>query len=105
MKYLHKFLLFLTTLLLLLGVHKRILYEDAKSKLLGMREDECIQFVQDRGIEIPPDLDNGSLGSFIKQNIRATLEYPEHLLPYNYTVTSDLADAIHETVIAYLRGR
>ncbi len=105
MKTLNKIFLVLVTFLLLLTIHKKFWYQDAKNELLSMSEDECIAFCIEQGIHIPPDLDNEYLGSFIKANIRATIQYPNQMQPYNYEVTVSFTKEIHEKVVNYLHGR
>ena len=71
-------------------------------RLSELSEEECIQFIQSRGLEIPDELkDYQSLGAFIKNVIATIEEDPYYQFAINYPVTYEFANQIKDTVNDY----
>lgn len=70
--------------------------------LSQMTEDECIDFIIDKGVEIPSDfIDSPNLGKIIKSIIVAVESDPNYEFSYSYNVSFDFSESIRFIVNDY----
>ncbi len=73
--------------------------DETPTRLSELSEEECIQFIQSKGLEIPEELkDYQSLGAFIKNVIAKIEENPYHQFIINYYATYEFANQIKYVV-------
>ncbi|NLW73382.1 MAG: hypothetical protein GX057_00575 [Clostridiales bacterium] len=72
-----------------------------KAILSEMSEEECIEFVKSKGLEIPEELNDENLGNFIKSHFKLFEENPDQPVVISYTVAYDFAEGIRRIVKEY----
>lgn len=70
-------------------------------KLSEMTQSECVAFLRDSGIEIPPDLENDALGGFAKSLFAFFEENPYGPVAVSYTETLALSQRIRRAVLRH----
>lgn len=77
------------------------IYRDGDD-LLELTEEQCIDFVHSKGIDIPREfLGQSDIGGFIKSIIVSCVENPTCAFHYNYSVTQNFVDDIQAAVNEY----
>lgn len=77
-------------------------YAEENKKLSDMTEEECVEFLESQGTEIPKEyVDYIKLGSTIKEMIAYIEEHPEAEHIYNYTAKDELYTNVRKTVLKY----
>jgi hypothetical protein len=69
--------------------------------LSEMTEEECLEFIIQKGVEIPDVLVNPELGAFVKSIIREAEHNPDAPVGFSYTVTHDFVESIRAAVNGY----
>jgi hypothetical protein len=69
--------------------------------LSEMTEEECLEFIIQKGVEIPDALINPELGAFVKSIIQAAERNPDVSLGFSYTVTHHFVESIRAAVNDY----
>ena len=98
------FCILISTLLMhaMLCVAQPAMASEPVPLLSEMSEAECISFIKDSGITLPPLYENESdWGPFIKKYIILFENNPNAPIAISYTVTADLAESIRSAVSHY----
>ena len=78
------------------------IYAEENKKLSEMTEEECINFLESQGTEIPKEyIDYVNLGSTVKEMIIYIEEHPEVEHIYNYKAKDELFTNVRKTVLKY----
>lgn len=98
----NKLLIMLVAFFAALPSMNLFVYAEENKKLSEMTEEECIDFLELQGTEIPKEyIDYTELGSTVKKMIIYIEEHPEAEHIYNYTAKDELFTNVRETVLKY----
>lgn len=74
---------------------------EKKPKLSEMSEEECLEFIKSKDIEIPDDLNKEGIGALVKKTIVQIEENPDKNFVVSYTVTLNFLENIRKAVNEY----